>query len=105
MNQKNPALQLLGIAKLSGNIKSGEAMVLEAVRDQSAELVILANDASDGTKKKFTDKCTYYEIPVRMAFSKESLAHAIGRDFVAMVAITEGGLAGKMLSLLDSENV
>lgn len=45
-------LQMLGLCQRAGKLSSGETGCLAAVRDGSAELIIVADDASDNTKKK-----------------------------------------------------
>ena len=47
----NKVLSLLGLAFRSGNLVSGEFATREAVRKKAATLVIVANDASDNTKR------------------------------------------------------
>ena len=47
----NKGLSLLGLAFRSGNLVSGEFAAREAVRKKTAALIIVANDASDNTKK------------------------------------------------------
>ena len=49
--KKNKILSLLGLATRSRNVVSGEFMTEKAVKNYSAELVIVAEDASDNTKK------------------------------------------------------
>ena len=61
------------------NLVSGEFQTLEAIRKGSAMLVIIAEDASDNTRKLFADKCSWYEVPVIYYGTKESLGRAIGR--------------------------
>ena len=60
---QNKVLSLLCIAMRGRNLVSGEFQTLEAVRNGSAMLVIIAEDASDNTRKLFTDKCSFYEVP------------------------------------------
>ena len=57
-------LALLGIAARAGKIVSGGFSAEEAVRSRKARLVIIAKDAKNNTIKKFTDKCSFYKIPV-----------------------------------------
>ena len=45
------------------------------------------------TKKLFTDKCSFYEVPIVICSSKEELGHAIGKASRASIAVTEQGLA------------
>ena len=46
-------ISLLGIAKRAGKVVSGEFATEKEVKAGYAELVIVAQDASDNTKKKF----------------------------------------------------
>ena len=62
--KQNKVFSLLGIAMRGHNLVSGELQTLEAIKKGSAMLVIIAEDASDNTKKLFTDKCSFYEVPV-----------------------------------------
>ena len=58
------ALSLLGLATKAGKCQSGEFMTEQAIKGGSAHLVIIAKDASDNTKKHFTDMCNYRNIPM-----------------------------------------
>ena len=60
------ALGLIGIATKARKVVSGEFMTESAVKSGSAMLVILADDASDNTKKKFSNMCEFYEVPLRI---------------------------------------
>ena len=48
---------MLSIAKKAGKVASGEFMTENAVKSGGAALVIVAEDASDNTKKKFKNMC------------------------------------------------
>ena len=50
-------LSLLGLSARSRNLVSGEFSTEKAVKAGKAELVIVSSDASDNTKKLFSDKC------------------------------------------------
>lgn len=52
---------LLGLAMRARKLATGES-ALKAVQSQQAHLVFIASDASDNTKKKYIDKCTYYHV-------------------------------------------
>ncbi|MBR1860497.1 MAG: ribosomal L7Ae/L30e/S12e/Gadd45 family protein [Lachnospiraceae bacterium] len=101
MESRNKILSLLGLAQRGRNLTSGEAQVLDAIRSGKAYLVIVAGNASDNTKKLFKDKCSYYEVPVRIWGDKEELGHAVGKDIRTSFAVLEHGFAGKLVTLLD----
>lgn len=86
-------LSLLGIAMKAGKVQSGEFQCETAVKDGTALFVIIADDASDNTKKLFSDKCKYRNVPFEIFGTKDSLGHAIGRKERSSVAVTDEGLA------------
>lgn len=77
MNRK--ILSLLSLCQRSGNMSTGESVVEQAIQKSKAFLVIIPEDASDNTKKKFTNKCKYYDIPIVIVSTKDELSSAIGK--------------------------
>ena len=84
---------MLGLAAKARCIVSGELSVEKAIKSHSAYLVIIAKDASAGTKKKFSDSCKYYNTPIIEYSDKEELGHSIGKEFRASLAITDENFA------------
>ena len=84
---------LFGIATKAGSIASGEFSTEKAVKEKKAALVIVAEDASDNTKKMFTNMCTYYKVPIYFFGEKTELGHAMGKEFRASLAVLDKGLA------------
>ena len=99
MNNKTDKkiLSMFGLAARAGRIASGEFQTETAVKDKTAYLVIVAEDASDNTKKLFHDKCTFYNVPVINLGSKEELGYAIGKEFRASLAILDEGFANAIM--------
>ena len=94
-------LSLIGLAKRAGRAVSGEGAVKDAIRYGKAQLVIIAVDASDNTKKSITNSCKYYEVPCYICSTKETIGHALGREYNASVCITDSGFAAKIESRLQ----
>ena len=92
MNQ-NKAMALISLAMKAGKVASGEFSSEKAVKEGKAKLVIVAEDASDNTKKKFHNMCTYYEVPYFLLGNKIQLGNAIGKEFRASLAIVDENLA------------
>lgn len=101
--KQNKVFSLLGIAMRGRNLVSGEYQTLEAVKKGSAMLVVVAEDASDNTKKLFSDKCSFYKVPLIRYGTKESLGRAIGKDFRSSVCVCDAGLADAVMKQLDQE--
>ena len=95
-------LSLAGLAQRAGLAVSGETEVEAAVRKQTAKVVLLASDASEGTVKKFSHRCFYYEVPmVRLSAGKAELGQAVGKRERSSVAICEEGFAKSILNLIE----
>lgn len=91
--KQDKMLSLLGLATKSGKVVSGEFMVEKLVKAGKAKLVIVATDASDGSKKSYNDMCTFYHTPICFYGTKESLGHSIGKEMRASVAVMDEGFA------------
>ena len=92
----NKVLSLLSLAEKAGKVRSGEFMTEKTVKSRQAALVLVAEDASANTKKKFTDMCTYYQVPIYLFSQKAELGHAIGKEQRASVAVADEGFANAM---------
>ena len=101
MNEKK-IFSMLGLAKKAGYAKGGEFLAEKAVKGFKAHLVIVAADASDNTKKKFRDMCSFYEVPCYEFGDKDGLGHALGNEMRASVAITDAGMSRKLIELLET---
>lgn len=94
-------LSLLGLATRSRNLVSGEFMTERSVKDGTAKLVIVAEDASDNTKKEFCDMCAYYKVPIAILGTKEELGKSMGKEMRASLSITDQGFARSVNKLLQ----
>lgn len=94
-------MQYLGLAQRAGAVDSGEFMTESSIKEGKSYLVLLSSDASERTKKQFKSACEYYEVPYREYADKESLGHAIGKEFRASLSITNEGLARQIISRID----
>lgn len=101
----NKILSTLSISMKAGKVLSGEFAVEAAVKKSECNIVIVASDASNNTKKLFRDKCTFYNIPMYVYGTKEQLGNAIGKEMRASVAISDYGLAKNIERYLELEVV
>ena len=97
-------LSMLGIAKKAGALKAGTFQVEEAVKTGTAFLVIGAKDSSDRRKKDIENMCSYYETDFAFYSSKEELGKCIGKDYVALVAVTDEKLAKSIIDKVDIQS-
>jgi len=94
MKDQDRTLSYVGLALRAGKLVTGDEAVLKAVRDGTARIVLLANDASDNAKKKYRDKCLFYNVPIVEQYQRRELGHSIGKYERVVVAVTDEGLSG-----------
>lgn len=101
---QSKVLSLIGLATKAGKTASGEFCTEKEVKMGSAALVIVASDASENTKKKFKNMCDFYKVPIYFYKDKDTLGHAMGKEFRASLVITDEGLAKGIKTHLDAES-
>lgn len=97
-------LSMLGLAAKAGAIASGEFSTEKSVKEGKAFLVIVAEDASENTKKNFRDMTAYYKIPMYTYSAKEMLGHAIGKELRASIAVNNENFALNIEDKIKSMN-
>lgn len=102
--KQDKILSLLSLATKAGRTKSGGFQTEQAVKTGTAFLVIVTEDASENTKKKFRNMCDYYQVPIAVYGGKEELGGSIGQEYRASLAVTDPGLAGAIRKQLENED-
>ena len=96
---KHKALSYIGLATKAGKTASGEFSTEKAIKAGKAYLAVVAEDASDNTKKKFRDCCAWYHVPICIFATKEELGASTGKAMRASLALLDEGLARAVLKL------
>jgi len=89
--KQDKVLSLIGLAQRAGKVASGEFATERAIKTGNASVVFVAEDSSDNTKKMFDNMCTFYNVPIYIYSDKETLGHAIGKEFRASLAVLDLG--------------
>ena len=92
---------LLGIAMRAGKLVSGEDGTMIDLKKGKLNLVIVAEDASNNTKKLFKDKSSFRHVNCIELSTKSDLGISIGKDSRAVIGIKDIGLANKIIQLID----
>ena len=95
---ENKILSLIGMCKRAGKLVTGEQAVLDSVK-KSSLLVIIANDSSEGTKKKLTDKCKTYNVKYIIFSDKVTLGTYTKKEYAASVSINDINFAKQIEKL------
>lgn len=94
-------LALLGLAQKAGKIAAGDMAVQEALARKRAKLLIVAADASDGTKENFRCLARRYQIEYRECANKLILGASIGKGPRAVIAVLDQGFAASISRALQ----
>ena len=101
MKNNNKVLSLLGLATKAGKVASGEFSTEKSVKTGKVFLVLVADDASQNTRKKFQNMCDFYEVPIYFIANKEELGRFCGKEFRASLAVQDENFAKAMLKELQ----
>ena len=96
MTDKNKVFSLIGLATRARRVVSGEFSTEKSVKSGRSHMVIVSEEASDNTKKMFTNMCTHY-----MFGTKEELGHAMGQEFRASLSVEDAGFAKSLVSRMN----
>jgi ribosomal protein L7Ae-like RNA K-turn-binding protein len=91
---------MLGLATKAGKVVSGEFATDKGVKTGKACLVIVSEDASDNTKKMFSNMCEFYKVPIFYYGTKDELGHSIGKAMRSSLAITDENFANSLIKHL-----
>ena len=101
MKNNNKVLSLLGLATKAGKVASGEFSTEKSVKTGKGFLVLVEDDASQNTRKKFQNMCDFYEVPIYFIANKEELGRFCGKEFRASLAVQDENFAKAMLKELQ----
>ena len=93
---------MLSMAAKAGKVASGGFLAEKAIVEGEACYVIIAEDASENTKKKFRNKCSFYRVDLTEYGSSEMLGKSIGKESRTVIAITDAGLAAQVRKKLET---
>ncbi len=97
------ARNYLSLARKAGRIELGEEPVGAVARAGKARLLVVASDASDHTWRRAKSFVAGTDQQcIRVPYNKEELGMAIGRQSLAVAAITDPALALAFLKALGS---
>lgn len=87
---------MLSLARRAGKLISGEDTVLMSLRDRTCALVIIAEDASDNTKKKVLSRAGSQHIECLVTGSRQELSSAVGMYNRTVFAVMDSTFAQKI---------
>ena len=89
----NKLLTYIGFAKRANKISSGEFICKKAIKSHQSKLIIIAEDASDNTKKSIKNSCSFYKVEYIEYADMAQLGKATGGGERAVISINDENLA------------
>lgn len=97
-NMNNRAVGLLGLAMRARKLSFGEGVISD-IQNGHAKLVLISDSASENTKKKHIDKCTYYKVPY-VIVDEMGMNQAVGKANRMSLSVNDEGFAKNLLACL-----
>jgi ribosomal protein L7Ae-like RNA K-turn-binding protein len=101
----NSIYLFIGIARKAGKLTAGESLCENMLKAGKTGLLIIAEDASDNTKKKFSDMCKYRNIPIEYFGEKKVLGELLGKGDTAAICITDKGISTKLKEMIRDSSL
>lgn len=100
MQNRQKALNLLGLAERAGKLVSGLELVIVGSKAKKIKIIILANDSHEDTSAKVSKTAQHNDIPVITEFSSTEISHAIGKNR-KVLGITDTGFCKALLKKIN----
>ena len=100
----NNIYKMLGLSVRAGGAAFGEGKAKDSLRANTSSLIIVSEDASENTKKKFRQSADFYQTPYFEFGDRYSLGKACGREFAVVISITNESLGTRIKELLSDLN-
>ena len=101
---KGSPLGLLGLARRAGMIEQGVYLTRRALSQGRASLVLMARDGSKIQKEKITRVLKHKKVPAITWGTCEDLGAILGSGSVTALAVTDRGMAKRMIDELPSQS-
>lgn len=99
----NKFYSMIGMARKCGKVTVGFDATTLIVKKRKAFVVIIAEDASEKTKKNMIFHCNNNSCMYIIKGKKEKLGNILGKKYVSIAAIAEKNIASYLINKNNSE--
>lgn len=96
---------LLGLCQRAGQMASGDMAAEQALKKRKAELLILAEDASERTQEKFLELARRAGVRCYTIGTRDELGGALGKAHRAAVVVQSRDFANGIVGVLQTEGL
>lgn len=104
MEKRKRIQSIIGLAYKAGKIILGEDPVRYAIKKNNVKLLIITEDSSDNTKKRFINSAVYYHIPYYIYLTKDELSISLGRKVRSIAGVADKEFAEYLIRMLDKDS-
>ncbi|HWI66102.1 MAG TPA: ribosomal L7Ae/L30e/S12e/Gadd45 family protein [Symbiobacteriaceae bacterium] len=97
--------QMLGLCQRAGKVASGDLAAEQALKKRKADLLILAEDASERTREKFIGLAASLNVPVYTVGTRDELGLALGKAHRAAVVVQSRDFKKGIVGILEKEGL
>ena len=102
-NDLSRVYSAIGMANKAGKIISGTDACIRAIKAGTVELIILSEDASDNTRKKIMNACSYRNISCVVYGKGGMLGKVTGKNHRIVAGVRDKNLSKLILSKMQQE--
>ena len=93
-------MNLLSMAARARRIVSGAFMAEETLKKKRGAYLLLAADASEETKEKFTRMAVQMNVPAAELLTMQQLGRCLGKEYRAVAVLIDRGFADRLSTYL-----
>ena len=94
-------MNLLSMAARARRIVSGAFTAEEMLKKKRGAYLLLAADASEETKEKFTRMAAQQNVPTAELLTMQQLGHCLGKEYRAVAVLIDRGFADRLSAYLQ----
>ena len=102
-NGTKRVLGMLGLAMKAGKVVIGTEQTVISLQKKRLKLVLVSGSASEGTKKKISSKCEFYNTRLEeLKIDTDTLGSLLGKTYTpAVVGITDENFSNAIIKIID----
>ncbi len=105
MGDNNKLCGILGLARRAGKIVFGTEACLQGVKRKNIKLLIVAKDAAERTKTKFSQLCKENNIQLLEILNIEEISKSIGSANKAIIGIKDINFSKEIIKIIDGGEI
>ena len=100
---KDRVYGLIGLSARARKITFGTDSTIQEIEKNKVKLVIVADDASERTKRKLEQKCNNYGVTILIFGKMEDISKAIGKSNKAVIGLTDINLSKEIEKIIRGD--